>query len=156
VILTLSHPLDYLRWLLGEVQSLWAIAGKVGDLALSVEDTAEIGLRFSNGAIGSLHLNYNQRPTTHYLELSGTEGSIRWDNATGAASVFRSASGKWEKFDLPAGFARNDLFLAELRHFLAVLRGEEEPTCTLNDGVRALDLALAAKRSSQRDEIVQF
>ena len=42
VILTLSHPLDYLRWLLGEVDCLWAFAGRLGDLEIDVEDTAEI------------------------------------------------------------------------------------------------------------------
>jgi predicted dehydrogenase len=156
VILTLCHPLDYLRWLLGEAQSLWAFSGQLGDLELSVEDSAEIGLRFTNGAIGSLYLSYNQRPTKHYLELVGTDGSIRWDNHTGSVGLYHPSSADWETFDLPRGFNRNDLFLAEMRHFISVLRGEEEPVCTLNDGVRALELALGAKQSSQQGEIVQF
>ncbi len=62
VILTLSHPLDYLSWLVGEVRSLWAFAGRLGDLELDVEDTAEIGLQFETGCIGSIHLDYYQRP----------------------------------------------------------------------------------------------
>src|SRR3990172_2488106 len=49
VILTLCHPLDTLRWLLGEVQSVWAFTGQLNDLELGVEDTAEIGLRFEIG-----------------------------------------------------------------------------------------------------------
>ncbi len=62
VVLTLSHPLDYLRWLFGEVAALWAFTGKNSELELQVEDSAEIGLRFASGMLGSLHLDYNQRP----------------------------------------------------------------------------------------------
>jgi predicted dehydrogenase len=43
VILTLTHPLDYLRMLLGEVDSLWAFTS-ASNLGLEVEDAAEIGL----------------------------------------------------------------------------------------------------------------
>ena len=36
VILTLTHPLDYLRWLLGPVSELWSFAGQYSDLELEV------------------------------------------------------------------------------------------------------------------------
>jgi predicted dehydrogenase len=65
----LCHPLDYLRWLFGEVASLWAFTGQLSGLELSVEDTAEIGLRFNGGWLGSLHLNYCQRPPAHTCNL---------------------------------------------------------------------------------------
>ena len=81
VVLTLSHPLDYLRWLFGEVSALWAFTGQLSDLELQVEDTAEIGLRFACGVLGSVHLDYNQHPPAHCLEIIGTQGAIRWDNA---------------------------------------------------------------------------
>jgi predicted dehydrogenase len=154
VILTLSHPLDYMRWLVGEVKALWAFSGKLGDLDLEVEDTAEIGLRFSRGVYGSLHLSYNQKPTTHRLEVVGTAGSIRWDNSTGITSLYTSEVGDWQNTPAPEGFERNDLFLAQMRHFLAVVRGELEPACTLVDGVKALELALAAKESAASGRLV--
>jgi predicted dehydrogenase len=156
VILTLCHPLDYFRWLVGEVDALWSFSGKLGDLELTVEDTAEIGLRFSSGAVGSLHVSYNQRPTSHYLELVGTEGNIRWDNTTGAVSLYQSLREEWDLMEIPPGFERNDLFLAEMKHFVSIMHGEEESRCTLNDGVRALELALGAIHSSQQGEIVKF
>lgn len=156
VILTLSHLLDYLRWLVGEVDALWAFAGKLGDLDISVEDTAEIGLRFSNDAIGSVHLSYNQKPTTHNLEFIGTAGTIRWDNSKGVVSTYNSAGEEWMDYPLPSGFVRNDLFLAEMRHFISVVGEKEEPICSLADGVQALELALAAKRSAEQDKLIYF
>lgn len=153
VILTLCHPLDYLRWMFGEVASLWAHTSNRG-LGMAVEDSAEIGLRFESGVIGSVHLNYLQRPGKHTLEIVGTEGSMRWDNSDGVVQISRAApdgsSGAWEKFPPPPGFERNSMFLEQTRHFLAVCRGEEQPACTLADGIAALKLALAAQEDDRR------
>jgi predicted dehydrogenase len=167
VVLTLCHPLDYLCWLFGEMDSLWAFEARLGDLDLSVEDTAEIGMRFRSGVLGNLHLSYNQRPTTHRMEIIGTQGTIRWDNADGIALLYRApsemerhpagmVSGGWEAFSPPPGFERNSLFLDEMRNFLAVIRGEAEPACTLEQGACALRLALAVHASAQSGQMVKI
>jgi len=147
VILTLCHPLDYLHWLIGEVDSLWAFTGSL-NLGLPVEDTAEIGLRFITGAIGSVHLDYNQQPPAHHLEIIGTGGTLRWNNADGVLHLYRAETKAWDSFTPPDGFERNVMFVDEMRHFLSVARGECEPLCTLEDGKRALQLALEAQHSS--------
>ncbi len=160
VILTLTHPLDYLRMLLGEVETLWAFAGSL-NLGLPVEDTAEIGLRMAGGALGSVHVDYNQQPPTHCWEIVGSNGTLKWDNATGELEVFAAspsspvspgsviqAERQWEVHQPPLGFERNVMFIEEMKHFLAVVRDRESPLCTLQDGKRALELALAARRSA--------
>ena len=155
VILTLSHPMDYLRWLLGEVEALWALVSRLGDLEIDVEDTAEIGLHFASGALGSLHLDYNQRPPFHTLEIIGTNGTIRWDNVSGAVSIYSTIAKEgvpieeWKTYPPPAGFERNNLFLDEMCHFLEVIQGKVRPVCTLRDGRIALELAEAAYRSAK-------
>ena len=123
--------------------------GSLG-LGLDVEDTAEIGLRFDSGAVGSVHLDYLQQPSTHTLEIIGSQGTLRWDNATAALSLFQAGQTDWQTFAAPEGFERNWLFMEETKHFLAVARGETEPFCTLHDGVRALELALAARQMIAR------
>ncbi len=152
VILTLSHPFDYLRWLLGDVEAVWAFLGASGGLDLPVEDSAEVGFRFASGAIGSLHLDYLQQPATHTLEVIGAKGTLRWDNATGALSVFTPEQG-WQIRLPPEGFERNWLFMEEMRHFIRVTRGEELSVCSLEDGIRALELALAARQSGQSGQM---
>jgi predicted dehydrogenase len=164
VILTLCHPLDYLRWLLGEVSSLWAFADRMSDLELQVVDTAEIGLQFENGVLGSVHLDYNQVPAAHHLEIVGARGTICWDNADGGMRIYQSSSSfqgesrgeGWKTFPAPPAFERNDLFLAEMRHFLAVARGEAQPFCTLEDGLQALRLALAAHQSAKQGQLIKL
>lgn len=153
VILTLCHPLDYLYWLLGDIAALWAWAGQLGELELDVEDNAEIGMRFENGVIGSVHLDYLQRPPTHHLEIIGTLGTLRWDNDDGAVRLYQAEVGQWETFPTPEDFERNQLFLDEMSHFLEIIRGNAQPVCTLAEGLVALELALAAQRSAQSGQV---
>jgi predicted dehydrogenase len=156
VVLTLSHPLDYLRWMFGEVEQLWAFSDKISDLDIDVEDYAEIGLKFRNGTIGNLHLDYFRRPAEHRLELCGTEGTIEWRNETGATRLFRASTDAWESFLPPGGFTRNDLFLAEMRHFLEVIEGVKTPIASLEDGEKSLILALAVHTSAKAKKMIHL
>ena len=149
VVLTLCHPFDYLRWLLGEAEHVSAAASTLGDLGLGVEDTAEITLSFSSGALGSIHLDFLQRPTSHWLEIIGTLGTVRWDNADGAVRWWTEQEGTWAEIPAPEGFERNTMFLEEMRHFASVVRGEVKPRATLEDGRRALELAMEALASAR-------
>lgn len=156
VVLTLSHPIDYLRWLVGEMTELWAFTGKVSDLEIEVEDVAEVGFRFENGAIGNLHLDYFRKPAEHRFEIIGTAGMIEWRNTTGAARLYRSQSETWESNLVPEGFERNDLFIAEMKHFLDVAEKKAIPSCTLDDGIKALKIALSVLESAQTRQIMKF
>jgi len=152
-VLTLCHPLDYLGWFFGEVEALWAFTGRRG-LELPVEDEAEVGLRFRSGLLGSVHLSYNQQPAVHRLEVVGSRGTIVWDNADGAVRLAAAGPdgrvGERQIFSAPQGFERNLLFLGEMQDFLDAVRGKKaQPACTLADGRRALELALAALESAR-------
>jgi predicted dehydrogenase len=155
VVRTLTHPLDYVRWLVGEVIEVRALTGHISPLEMDAEDVAEIGLRFAGGAIGGVYINYVQRPPVHRLEIVGTQGTLRWDNADGVLNFYRMPQPFGESsanppapvvetYSPPKGFERNVMFLDLMRHFFAVARGEAEPVCTLQDGIRALELAMEA------------
>ena len=155
VVLTLTHPLDYIRMLLGEVDSLWAFTNLL-NLGLPVEDAAEIGMKMSNGVIGSVHVDYNRQPPAHQWEIIGSHGTMKWDNATGNLDVFLAEKKTWETHQPPAGFERNVMFIDEMKHFVAVVQKKENPVCSLDDGKRALELALAVHQSAQSEKIVNF
>jgi predicted dehydrogenase len=150
VVLTLCHPMDYLRWLIGEVEMVSAKVGKISDLEIAVEDNAEITLGFEKGCVGHVHLDYYQQPAEHWLEISTTKGHIRWNNASGVAEIFHTEHG-WSRLEPPSGFERNDLFLSEMRHFIEVIKGNEASLCDLSDGKKSLEIGLAVYRSSMED-----
>lgn len=156
VVNTLCHPLDYERWLFGEAESLTAVTAGVSDLDLDVEDVAEIILTLKSGAMGSIHLDYFQRPPAHWIAINCENGHIQWNNETGTARVYNALDQDWEDFAPPFGFERNMLFLDEMRHFLAVLAGEEVSRCSLADGIHALRLAEAVHESQRKRQAVIF
>lgn len=156
VVLTQCHSLDYLPWLVGNVASVWGFTGKLSDLDVNVDDTAKIGLRFADGALGSLHLDYNRQPPVHTLDIAGTNGTIKWDLADGATRIYRAEKKDWEVYPLPAEWERNVMFLEQMKHFLAVVRGEAEPACPLADGIRVQKIVEAVHESQRSGCVVDL
>lgn len=155
-VLTLSHPFDYLRWLFGEVDSVSAQVGKGGQLEIDVDDVAEVILSFDSGLLASVHLDYYRRPADHWLEVTGTQGGLRWDNSTGETTWWSEAEPDGTTLAPPGDFERNTLFVDEIRHFLDVVDGRAQPQCTLDDGAQALKVALAALASSREGRRIEM
>jgi predicted dehydrogenase len=157
VLLTQCHSLDYLPWLLAEgVESAWGFTAKLSDLDVDVDDTAKIGLRFANGALGSIHLDYNQQPPAHNFEVIGTKGSLQWNLSDGATRIYRAEKKEWKVYPPPAAFERNVMFMEEMKHFIAVVRGEIESSCPLEQGIRVQRLIEAIQRSNTSGAVVRF
>src|SRR5512142_683269 len=149
VVLTQCLSLAYRPGLVGNPVSVWGFTGKLSDLEVDVEDTAKIGLRFADGALGSLHLDYNRQPPVHTFDIAGTQGTIKWDLVDGATRIYREEKKDWETYPLPAEWERNVMFLEQMKHFVAVVRGEVEPACTLEDGMRVQRLVEAVHESQR-------
>jgi predicted dehydrogenase len=157
VILTLCHPFDYLRWLFGEIRSVQAFLGYSGELGLiEVEDTAEINLKFESGVIGSVHLNFNQRPPAHDLEIIGSEGTIYWNGLEGSLKIFQANTGNWKEYFIDGKFERNDLFLSEMKHFIDIIKIEKDPICSLNDGIIVQKLIQNIKLSEREGKAIEL
>ncbi|MBT3392116.1 MAG: Gfo/Idh/MocA family oxidoreductase [Chloroflexi bacterium] len=157
VILTLTHPLDYLRWLFGDVVGIWAFTQPVKALEIDeVESVAEMGLRFVDGVLGSVHLSYIQRPHTHQLEIIGTEGTIYWDYVQSTLKIYQAEADAWTDFPIPENYERNVMFLDQMEHFIRVVRGTEKPICTLEDGIWAQRLANGALESAALGQIISW
>lgn len=153
-LLELSHEIDYARWLVGEVREVSARAGHVSDLEMDVEDLAEVVLEFENGAIGSLHMDMVQRSPTRTCRIVGSTGTLVWDGMTHHVGLYSSDTGAWTDLWPAAALDRNDMYVAELRHFLSCVRGDAVPEVTGEDGRRVLEIALAAKASSRERRAV--
>ena len=153
-VLTLSHPFDYLRWLLGNVRSVGGATAKLSLLEIDTEDTAQAVLRFGSGAIGTVELDYVQHPREHSLQIVGEAGILRLDFDEEALDFVPADGEESLRISAPSGFERNTMFVDEMRNFLAAVLGLEAPVCTLDDGIRALEISLAVHRSSaERREV---
>ncbi len=156
VLLTLSHPFDYLRWLLGEISAVRAQAQHLRACEPDLEEAAAVALHFASGAVGQVELRYSGRPPSHSLRLFGLRGAISWDLSEHTAYLL-DGSGRVSATAGPSpGFTVNDLFVDEMRHFLACVAGHEQPACTLGDGLAAMRIALAARESAATGKLVNI
>ena len=146
VLLTLSHPLDYVRWLFGEPELIWGMNGKISTLELDTDDIAEIGLQTESGVVGSIHLDYYSRPVSNRLSVTGSEGFLCCNNLDGIVRCCYS-DGSEETFIPEPDYDRNDMFISEMKRFIVVTAGEAEPSCTLEDGIAAQRMVDLVRRS---------
>ena len=150
VLNTLSHPIDYLRWLMGEVRSLSASLDNLSPLELDVEDNVELLLKFHSGSLATVHLDYYQQPTSHTLEIAFEKGRVSWNGSSGCAVVENIELGTSETLCPPDGFERNDMFLAEMEDLVRLCQGEDIAHCTLVDGKRVQKIVEVARQSSSQ------
>jgi predicted dehydrogenase len=154
VELELSHEIDYVRWLLGEAASVDAVLARTSDLEIDVDDTAELLLRFRSGAIASVHMDMAQRSTTRTCRIAGVNGTLTWDGISGEVRRYVPNEG-WTVLHAGDG-DRNVMYVAEMAHVLACVRGEAEPLIGGIDGLRTVEIARAARRASDEGRRIEL
>jgi len=151
-LLELSHEIDYLRWLFGDVDWVRATLSHQSDLELDVEDTAHLILGFlplseSQQLIGSLTLDFIRHDTTRLCTAIGSKGSLRWNGITGQVAVYPSDGNGWlELFRHQQN--RDDSYMAEWQNFITCVTGQELPFITGEDGLKVLEIIEAARNSA--------
>ena len=143
VLLTLCHPFDYLNWIFGPgkvITSMWSS----DTLDIEAEDSAVTLLQYPKGIIGSIKLDYLQRPPVHNMSIVGEKGKIIWNNEPGIAKIW--TEGRMDEICPPSNFTRNDLFIAELQAFIECIEGTADNLCPLNDGIICLQQVLEARK----------
>lgn len=157
VVATQCHSLDYLPWLVGKrVEAVWGFAAKLSDLEVDADDTAKVALRFEGGALGSLHLDYNQQPPEHEFRIIGTNGTIKWNLVDGAARIYRTEKKEWEVFPLPEGWERNVMFQEQTKHFVDIVKGTAEPSCPLEDGIQVQKIISSVHESQKTGKLISL
>ena len=157
----LIHDFDVTRWMFGdEVEELYASGStlgfpqyaKWGDVA-----TSGVVLRLRGGAVGLLQAaRHNEAGYDIRAEVHGAKDTVAvgLDPRTPVSSV-ESDAPKFKSPAYPTFFVRFDAaYRAELAHFLRFARGEAENACTVRDGMEALRIALAARRSLKEHRAV--
>ena len=153
VLLELSHEIDYLRWIFGEIVWVSAWAGKIGDFKLDVEDSAKIQLGFSEvhgqpGPVASLNMDFVRQDSVRFCEATGTDGTLRWDGIRGEIAHFSFGSG-WRKLHKRRE-SRDQSYANQLKSFLHSVRDRRSPKVTGKDGLLVLKVIKAAKQSNAR------
>lgn len=134
------HDLDFMRYLNGEVRSIFARNQKRENI-----DFAMITLQFENDAVGNVEVLWGPNVDFEYsFEVYGSEGIIHLTNerqsiqlkGTSKKVVENSSNGK-------------DPYYLMLKHFINCIQEEIEPIVTSEDAYEAIKLSLAATESTR-------
>lgn len=153
VILTLIHELDYLQWLFGKPESVYAIGGHRTSLEITVEDTALITFETQQGICIQLRMDYWRKPPVRRMSIVAEKALVDWDYYA-RTTTLKQGEQTLDKMELPPTWDRNELFMSMMREFLENLSAEATPQVTLRDGIDALVTALAAKKSIEIGQVV--
>ena len=159
VLLELSHEIDYLRWLFGEIEWVSAIQRKQSELEIDVEDTAHLILGFAaepgvTPVMAALNMDCIRHDTTRMCTVIGERGSLRWNAVTGSVEVFDQAGPAWEILFRHEGH-RDESYVAEWRHFLSCVSNGASPVVSGHDGLSVIRVIEAARRSSKVGSVVR-
>lgn len=153
------HDFDLARWYMGEVLSVQAIGGvlaypdfaSIGDI-----DNAVVSLVFTTGRLGVVDLTrngiYGYDIST---ELLGTQGTLRIGYLRETPVMVMTRTGVAHD-TVPYFMERfRDAYTTQLENFARNVLDGREPPVTIEDGLQALRIAVAATRARETGLPVQ-
>ena len=137
------HPLDILRWLVGDAMEVSAMSNHIAYPEMKMDATITATFKFANGAVGkvtTLYGNASPRPYGFNLSVYGTLGSIVRDKIS-----FNGLGEEW--LPLPDGFDTHHDYTPEILHFIDCIRTGSKPLITPEDAANTVLAGLTAVES---------
>lgn len=149
LISTGIHPIDYIRWLVGEVRRVSCFLGRAAGI-VEGEDTAVLALEFENGAVGTLVCTWAAKPGRGQgFWIYGTEGALFFE---GGKLTLKSPDGDGMTFKI----RRDDSISREIEHFVKCVAEGRTPRSSGEEAFRSLQVAIAAYRSAETGMAVEL
>jgi len=153
VLLELSHELDYIQWIFGEVDWVRATLSRQSNLEIDVEDSVHIVLGFApdedgRRLIGTVNLDFIRHDSVRNCSAIGENGTLRWNASTGVVEHYVAGANEWnELFSYQQ--ERDESYLAEWQHFLRCINVQQTPLISGEDGLQVLHIIDAARQSTE-------
>lgn len=157
VILDLTiHDLDYLCWLFGEVERVYAKTTH-GRTSAHLE-WAFIVLRFKSGLIAHVEGAWANFPGEFYttLEIAGSGGLLSYDSRQHPIIAHAAETKQAAAVSVPESIGGQNPYFLELQDMIGAILEERDPLVTLEDAFGTLKVALAAVESAQTGRVVEI
>jgi UDP-N-acetyl-2-amino-2-deoxyglucuronate dehydrogenase len=151
-----SHYVDLIDWIIGPVESLQAYTATLAR-DIEVEDTGVLSLRWRNGALGSMNVTMLTYPRNleGSITILGEHGTVRiggvavnevqqWEFATPDPDDDKVGAASYQTTSV-YGYG-HPLYYDNV---IKVLRGEAEPETDGREGLKSLEVLIAAYQSAR-------
>lgn len=171
IMVNAIHDVDLLRYLCGDVTFVKAISSNIVR-EFETEDTAVVLMKFQSGALATFNVSdtiaapwswettagenpaYSSTPQSCYM-IGGTKASL----AIPDLRLWKhEGAGHWKQPISATSFPASNMdpLVAQMRHFVKVIRGEEEPLISGEEGLKSLSVVEAIKRSATEGETIRL
>ena len=141
-----SHFIDLMLWFFGMPERIYARVEHVSDLDITTDDLVDMVALYPNRFRVTMHLDLFGRPHDKQIVVTGEKGTIQCLFNPDSVRIGRTPQSSWETEEF--SIERNDMFLAVAREFLDMIDGRRsDPTCTVTDGLKALEVVDACRKS---------
>lgn len=143
-LLELSHELDYLQWILGDLSLQHSWLRTTEELGLAVEDVANLVLLSAKNVYVFVHLDFIQKSTQRNCEFIGQHGRLVWDLLANTVTLYHAA-GKDTLYAEP-NYNKNGMYLDMLTAFENMSQGGVSSLATVTSATKLLQLIDEAKQ----------
>jgi myo-inositol 2-dehydrogenase / D-chiro-inositol 1-dehydrogenase len=157
------HDFDIARWLVGEIDELYATGAALTDPAIAEVagdvDNAIVALRFRNGALGLID---NSRASAYgyeaSLEVMGSQATVRVGSAAQRVTRVDTLSDASDRSDVGTDFVERfaDGYVGAVAAFVTAVLAGRQPSPGGEDAVAAFALAQAARQSMTENRPIQI
>ncbi len=141
------HELDYAAWFFGEPEEVICNKGMVSSLKIDTEDHVEMIIKFTSGAVCTIHMDYLQHGYSRRCKVVCEEGTIVWDFVRGDIGRITTSNPQWIWKDMKFDIYYNQMYMDEIRYFLDCVSSHRETFNSIQQSLPVLKLALAAEKS---------
>ncbi len=153
------HDFDIARWYMGDIKTIYAIGGvlaypeiaETGDV-----DNAVMVMKFKNGGLGEIDVSRNGIYGYDIrAEVLGTKGTLQMGYLRDTPLLVMTADGVTH--DVVPYFPQRfgDAYVAQLKNYLENTYSQTEAILTIDEGIAALQAAVAATDSLQKNTVVE-
>jgi len=150
-----SHYVDLLDWLIGPVEKVQAMMSTTRDI--EVEDTGVLNVKWRNGALGSMSVTMLAYPKNleGSITILGENGSVRIGGvAVNEIQLWQFEDQRdYDKEIADANYQTTSVYgfghPLYYRNVIEVLRGQAEPETDGREGLKSLELLIAAYLSAR-------
>jgi len=157
-LLELSHELDYVRWIFGEVYSVQGSIENTGLLDINVDDLVNLIMELhddvGNKTIVTVHLDMLQTETKRFCRVIGEHGMLEWDAVLASVRQYNPDSKCWNVLFEPDNISGNAMYVSQLKSFLRCVEAGSKPCVTTRDGRAVLEVIEAARLSASKNRTV--
>jgi predicted dehydrogenase len=145
------HDIDYLTWLLGPIKNVNCRMVNTNTLEISTSDLATMVLEFESGALGSVQIDYLQRPNARRVHISGSNGIAIWDFTGQIVRSYDAGSEEWSDYTLASTYDINQMYVDEAVDFLDCISEGRTPETPIDQAAHVMAVFDAISSSASND-----